>query len=433
MLLFFLFSNIEQKSEGSYERKSITVDFFVEKLKDYAGLQAYKSEFLKKKHKETEARSAFLPKAEINLDYQNKVKMISPLGMKDPEGKREWDLNARGEAQLNVFNGFGDIAAFKEAKHYTEAGRFEYYRKISKLFLDALDAMGRMNHSAANVEAMSMMLDSKAKIYNMAKNKFKNEAISKGELQTALAEKNIAQSNKYRHESEYMSHAADFESKSGIKAEANYIIDTPEKLPETYEQAEQMMLRHNFDIQEAEYKVKQAESGLKKSKGAFFPKIDLYANGRKKIDTDDNKDIKKNDKENEIEYVWGARASYQFTGFRDTARYKEAVEALSEARYSYHATLNRVKSELKMAWDIHRMSQKQCPLLTAAVNEYQAAVDAEMIKYESGAKDMSKLIQAQEALAEAKNRLAHNEKNLRLESWRLTILVGDLPNSLKGI
>lgn len=409
------------------KKKTISMDFLAKKLEqNNQSLQAAKAEYLAKKEKQNQAMSGFMPKVGGEYSFQNQDETNSN-GVKTRSGKRENAQNIKGEVTLNLFKGFGDISAVKEARNLSESARYGYYKKASKIFIDVLETLLKINNVISNIEVAKSSADNREKVYFIAKNKFQNEAIALGDLKTAESEKDTAISTQSEYETQFYGLVAEFVSHYAIPFDDNYIIEMPQDLPKTYEEAEVLMLKNNFDVQEAFYKVKQAEAAAKKILSHFVPSVDGFANGSRRINDEKDKDFQN-------EYVIGIKANMNFfNGFNDSSKYKEAAHDLASARFGHKAILGRVKAELKTVFTAYKNAWEQKRLLENAVTGFEIAANSAMIQYESGAKNVSDILREQDRLADAKRRFSNNEKDLRLNAWKLTILLGRLHLSLQKL
>ena len=423
------------------KRKDITMQFFIEELvKNNKQMQAHKAEYSAKRKKKTQALSAFLPRVEASLSY-NMDEDREPGPMDVLHGRRTGNKtgnfkaheSAHLEVRSNLFNSFGDVAGLKEGKAWGEAAKYKYYKDVSEVFLKALDALLQINVAITKLEVSHLSAEGREKIYSIANNKFRNKAIALGDLKHAESERDTAKHQQYASDAQYQGAIAEFISYSGIPVEYNYMIELPNDLPKTYEEAENLMVKNNFDIQMANYKVDQVQAALLRVKSKFGPRLDFHADGSQKLG-EDAAAISEEKKKDRYHITLGVKGTINiFNGFRDISEYQENAEMLTSVRCERQAVLSSTRSALKSAWAVYSNALEQRGLLENAVKGYEIATSSAMIKYESGAKSVADVANAQETLANAKRHYSDNERVLRLNAWRLKILIGDIKSILNKL
>lgn len=407
-------------------KKETTVDFLIQELvKHNESLRSLKAKHFADKEKKHQAMGEFMPKVDMSYDLTNEEERDPIVPIKTGRRKNRQDIS--GTATLNLFKGFGDVASVYKQKHFVEASRYEYYQEASKVFLSTLEKLLQINEAITNLDVKQLTVDSREKIYFIAKNKLHTEAFSLSSFKTTESERDTALSEKYKAEGELDGLIASFVLAHGLPLEYNYIIELPKNLPDTIEQAEALMLKHNFDIQKAYHDVTQAEAQLREKIATFSPQITGSVSAKKPVNLKDEEKV-------DMEYTASIKASLNlFNGFKDSSVCKEAYHILQKARFNQKAILGKARADLKATFVAYKNALEQKKLLENAVQGFEIAANAAMIQYESGAKSVTDIIQEQNSLSNAKSRLANNEKDLRLNAWKLTILIGRLHQSLQKL
>jgi outer membrane protein TolC len=166
------------------------------------------------------------------------------------------------------------------------------------------------------------------------------------------------------------------------------------------------------DLQQSDFRVKQAESQIQLARSDFFPKLNLFAelsgnrNSSIRFETDD------------IGYAMGVNMAYPlFTGGARKARVHEAAWARVEAQKVFSNLALTVATEVRQATEEINRARTELKLQrtnTALVEQNRDLVEKE---YAAGQGTLVRLNEAQRDLVTAQSRLALALVSLR-QSWQ---------------
>lgn len=171
-------------------------------------------------------------------------------------------------------------------------------------------------------------------------------------------------------------------------------------------------LAHRPDLQQSDFRIKQAESRIQLARSEFFPKFSLFAD----LSGKRNSSIKF--EEDDVGYAMGVNMSYPlFSGGAREARVHEAAWARAEAqRVTANLSLT-VAAEVRQAVAEINRAQTELRLQRANTSLVEQNRDLVEKEYAAGQGTLVRLNEAQRDLVTAQSRLASALVSLRL-AWQ---------------
>jgi outer membrane protein len=186
-------------------------------------------------------------------------------------------------------------------------------------------------------------------------------------------------------------------------------------------------LTHRPDLQQSDFRIRQAESQIQLARSDFFPKLSLFAD----LSGKRNSSVKF--EEDDFGYALGMNISYPlFTGGAREARVHEAAWARAEAqKVNANITLT-VAAEVRQAIEEINRAQTELKLQRANASLVEQNRDLVEKEYTAGQGTLVRLNEAQRDLVTAQSRLALALVSLR-QAWQtLESATGRILSSVDG-
>lgn len=172
------------------------------------------------------------------------------------------------------------------------------------------------------------------------------------------------------------------------------------------------------DLRQLEYQVEMAQYEIKKSRAAYLPSVNL--NGSYELNSEEYHDTADN-------YTIGAGVTLNlFSGFRYSAKTREALSRHQQIIEMRNATKQRVRLEVEQAYYAIRSAEKRIDAARTAVSQAQEAMRIIQNRYKNGLVTIISLLDAELAVYRAGNNLNRTIYDHTTARARLAVAEGIL-------
>jgi outer membrane protein TolC len=203
------------------------------------------------------------------------------------------------------------------------------------------------------------------------------------------------------------------------------LVDRPElALPQSIEQAREIMFQNSPDLQSAEYIQLVAEAGVDMARASFMPQLVFQ--------TDLNYQASRSDMDFEIDdYQRNLTASVAlqvplFNGFSDISGYNSASAERTSARASARMMRQATELSLVSAWNNLQAARESADATCSTVEQAMEGAEIARVSYEGGMITRLEMDQAFLALTTARTNHARALYGLRIAEAELMRAVGTM-------
>lgn len=336
-------------------------------------------------------------------------------------------------ADLNVFNGFGDVAALEQAEHERDASALTYDRtrqdvvfNVVDNFLAYVNAGEQVRIQEENLESQRQQLEQIQEFVNVGSvpisDLYQQQAIvAEAELQVLNAQ-STEQVNKTRVIQ--VLHLDPFGSYEFVAPELDEATITPEEYQ--LQQLLEAAFSERADIEAQEERILAAREGIRISKSSFWPSVNLGANYRSNFSPDANGGVFNQLDINRGNSV-GFSISYpifdQFTRGTNVQRaevtYQNELLELEDIR-------QQVALQVRQAYLDYELAEKRVAVTEVQVRAAEQAVEAAQERYNVGAGTLVELTQARAQYVRAASGRAQARYDFLFQSKLVDYYVGRL-------
>lgn len=205
----------------------------------------------------------------------------------------------------------------------------------------------------------------------------------------------------------------------GLAPENLQPVSAPElELPSNVDEAVAVALDNAPSIEAAEADIQTAQSGVKVADGAFYPQVnlELSSNWNKNIDgtRGPNRDLQA--------MVVGNYNLYR--GGIDTARRRETVARLAEARDVLDQTRREVEEQVRLSWSGLNAARERRVALADQVAAIEEVVQAYQDQFRLGQRTLLDLLDIQNELFVTRTALATEDSTVKFGVYRTLASMG---------
>lgn len=184
-------------------------------------------------------------------------------------------------------------------------------------------------------------------------------------------------------------------------------------------EALELALKNNFDIQSKKYDYIESLEGIKANRASFIPKLDVNYSYSYKDEP--------NDTQLEDEAVASIGLSYNlFNGFKDLAN-KESSKYLSKSsKYSLNAIKQDIVLNTKIAYIDYLDKKNLLETFTSAYKLFQEQFEDSKNRYDQGLIAKNDLLQVQVNMSSAKQNVVKAQGDLKVSKYKLSNILGGI-------
>lgn len=425
-------------------------------LEESKDLRQTRAAFLKGMGAISDARAEFLPNVNATVGYtlagrntkkaEDDIQTGKSNSPKNKDFTREHGAKAGLEASMNLFRGFGSVAAARAAYNQNRADYESYkaqegdtlQRNMSEV-LRVITYRILLKDSEANVKMHQELLRASVE-------KLKVGAVDRSEVAYAQAKYALSQAKMDAVRVELAGAISDFELHTGLSATCIPLAhpDLSALLPKTLAMAKAWAEKHNHKVLSGNYLALARKAAIHRAASAFSPSVDLRVNA----DLSDMNDLnrRKSDAIDPSRYIRTA------SGKSYTSNYGVSVSiglpldvngtrrtAVGGARHEYVKTTiggaQTLASTLSDVETFLEWIQYKTDILEAYKKQVRAceiALQGSLQELAVGAKVYIQTIKAQSDLHDAQRDMAKAREDLVLTQMKLLNAMGKLDGTTFG-
>ena len=344
----------------------------------------------------------------------------------DVNGHRDlWRSESRLSIRQNLYNGFGTRANVSEQKNRQKSAKYNVVEtreltalSASEAYLNVLRARELVALGQANLKTHKMYQDQISKRVDGGRG-------SQADLRQAEGRVSLSQANLIAFQGELRDAEADY---------LEIVGEMPVKLEKS--RAPFNMLQHNVEnalaramannpaIQSAQADIKAANAAKEEAKSVFCPRFDLEGNVAQNQNLDG---IQGSNDEASLMLMMRYNL---YNGGADTARVKERVERVAEAKESLEQTRRLVEENMMVAWNSLQTSRLRLVPLNNHVLSSQQTRDAYQSQFDLGQRSLLDLLDSEIELFNARSALINGKYSVDLAVYEVLAHSGDLVSAL---
>ncbi len=300
-----------------------------------------------------QARGGFFPQVDISAGAGRETS-DNPTTRTAGDGSR--NLN-RQEAEIRIrqllFDGFGTKSEFGRQRARVNSQAYDTFATAEAVGLKAVEAYLNFISEQKLVQLATENLKSHQETYDRIVKRDERGVSSKADVQQSLGRLALARTNLMAEQNRLRDARATFRNIVGHDP-ANLAEPAPPAhlLPATLDEATAIAVENHPRLKSADAGIEAARQQHSAANALFFPRIDLEIKGS----NNDNLDGVRGSN-NDAEVM--VRGQYKLTGGSDTAKRKESVFKLRQAREFHERTYRQVVEEIQLSWNAYETAKTQ--------------------------------------------------------------------------
>lgn len=343
------------------------------------------------------------------------------------------NLNGSFSTQLNLFNGFADVAALEQAKHSRDASMLDYDRarqdvvfNVADNYLAYVNSVEQVRIQEENLEAQRQQLAQIEEFVNVGSQPisdlYQQQALTaQAELQVLNAERTLQLGKTRLIQVLHLDPFGDYEF-------AAPQIDAADLTPQAYNLDEllRMAFADRADIEAQEEQILASREGIRIARSSYWPSVNLSGNYRSNFSPDSDGGLINQLDANRGNSV-GFSISYPiFNRFTRGTQVQQAEVSYRNDVLALENLRQEIALQVRQAYLDYEMTEKRVEVTATQVQAAEQAVEAAEERYDVGAGTLLELTQARAGYVEAVSNQVQARYDLLFQAKLVDYYVGRL-------
>ena len=366
----------------------------------------------------TQARAAFFPSIEGNAQYARSSIDSQGFFLEDENRKPR-----SGEILVtqNVFDGFANIAQFRQARYLRSAAEQAYEEQTQQLLLDAANAFFHLIRDK-NILTISRKSESFfIKQLESTKDRFAVGEVTFTDVAQAEARLAQAKAETTRSEGNYQITKAQYAEIIGKPAPEN--PQDPKftfKLPKTLQEALTDAQKHHPQLKRSLLEHNAAEQAVSRAIGQLMPSVSVEGRAQRGLDT-----IRKGSRNESLQVT--ARLNVPiWRGGQAFGRLEEIKQNAHQKKHLAVQTRRTIDQNMTIAWQNLETTQAEITSYKAQVKANTIALEGVREEASVGDRTILDILDAENELFQSQTRLVRAQKDYRTAVFQILRNIGKL-------
>lgn len=403
-------------------------------LKNNPGLKQISNQVQLNQISVKQKRTNFYPDLQISANSSRKYFKTLSSQTGEYESENSSGLNASLSTNINLFNGFYDIASLQQSKYELEAAEDNFSRSNQAIIFETLQRYVQVLTSKEfievekeNLEAQRLQLIRIEDFFKAGRNPITDLYQQKAEI--ASSEYQLLNSKR-----NYEINKLLLLQTMGVEQDTNYQVSDPgidHTLDEikTFNKDEMLSeaLQKRPDVKAQHLEIKAAQKEIKAAKSGYWPRLSLFADlGTNYNSTTNSFDFSNQFFDNNLNAAIGLSLSIPIFDKGITKNNVAAAKIQLENRQLELENLrNQVNVEVKQAIENYHTAVQQVKVAESQLNYTKAALESVEARYNVHAATMLELTQARARNLEAAYDRVIAKYNLLTQTIAVAFYTGD--------
>lgn len=348
------------------------------------------------------------------------------------------NVNGSLSTNVNLFNGFADVASLEQAKHERDASVYTYDRarqdvvfSVVDNFLAYVNAREQVGIQQENAQSQTQQLEQIEEFVNVGtrpiSDLYQQQAVvAQAEFQVLNAQR-TAELNKTR-----LIQVLQLDPFANYEFSAPEVDDDP--IPAQQYELESLLraaLESRADVDAQEERILAAREGIRIAKSQYWPSIDLGGSYRSNFSPDENGGLFDQIDTNRGNSIGFSVSFPIFNRFSRGTDLQQAEVLYQNERLDLATLRQEVALQVRQAYFDYLITEKRVDVTNTQVRAAAQAVEAAEERYNVGAGTLVELTQARAQYVEAASNQAQAKYDLLFQSQLVDYYTGRLnPNQV---
>lgn len=367
-----------------------------------------------------QARSGFFPQSDITLGTGWETS-DNPTTRATGNGSSNFN---RDEAEVRVrqllYDGNGTQSEFERQRARVNSHAYDTFSTAEVTGLKAVEVYLNVLKEQKLVKLAGENLSNHQSTYDRIVKRGESGIGSKADIQQALGRLALARSNLLAEQNRLQDAISAFVNVVGHEPGA--LEETPSlslTLPATLDDATITALDNNPRLKSADADIDAAREQMDAARALFSPRVHLEIRGSDNANLDGIPGSN-----NDAEVM--VRGRYNFTGGKDTARRKETVIELEQAREIRDRTHRQVIESTQLSWNSLQTANRQLEFFKIHVDASKQALESYRKQFNIGQRTLLDLLDQENEVFQASINYINGQVNALFSEYRVFAGIGKL-------
>lgn len=343
------------------------------------------------------------------------------------------NVNGEFSTQLNVFNGFADVASLEQAKHNREASSYVYDRERQNVvfnvvdnYLDYVNARELVNIQQENLEAQRQQLSQIEEFVNVGARPISD--LYQQQAETAQAELQVLDAQRGAELAKtrliQVLELEPFGNYEFVAPPADEL--TLEAREYNLEELIRVAFEQRNEISAQRERIESARQGIRIARSLYWPSVNIGGSYRSNFSPDDERGLF-----NQLDLNRGNNIGFSisfpiFDRFNRGTQVQQAQVNYENATLELQNIRQQVALQVRQAYLDYAMAEKRVDVTETQVRAAEQAVNAAEERYNVGAGTLVELTQARARYVEAVSNQAQAKYDFVFQGKLIDYFVGRL-------
>ncbi len=367
-----------------------------------------------------QARGGFFPQVDITAGAGWETS-DNPTTRTAGDGSRNL---SRQEAEIRIrqllFDGFGTKSEFERQRARVNSQAYDTFTTAEAVGLKAVEAYLNFISEQKLVRLATENLKSHQETYDRIVKRDERGVSSKADVQQSLGRLALARTSLMAEQNRLRDARVTFRNIVGHDPANLAEPATPAHLlPATLDEATAIAVENHPRLKSADADIEAARQQHSAANALFFPRINLEIKGS----NNDNLDGVRGSN-NDAEVM--VRGQYKLTGGSDTAKRKESVFRLQQARELHERTYRQVVEEIQLSWNAYETAKTQLEHFKVYEDASKQALMAYRKQFNIGQRTLLDLLDQENEVFQASINYINGLNDLIFSAYRILAGTGKL-------
>lgn len=365
-------------------------------------------------------RSGYFPNVSVAVGTGTAREEITPAYRVTGEDVERTDTSLT--ASWNLFDGFYTSSEMDANRHRIDSARNFLDEHKGAVTLSVLESYISMMKQKAILQISEEKVMIHREIYNKLNEKVKSGFGSASDLEFASSRLMLAEVNEVVNENNFLQAKVLFETIYGRSVDVETLKepDFEYTLPKTLEDAALISLDNNPAVRAGHSSVKSAQSGVKRSRSSYYPRIDLELK-RSLFEEKDGYDYTV-----DTTYAMVYLSFNLFNGLADSSAVEREVYTLRQTQAYLDYTKRSISQKLGVSWIASFKIDEQLKRLAELKHYSKKTLDAYYDEFGYGKRTLLDLINVENDYNNARQSYEAARYDLMLSQFRILEAMGGL-------